>query len=287
MIKNIVFGIILFSSTQLYTMELSCLIEPALICQRTSPYVNAAIHTGTSINVGESLTVGVIMGSLTLGGIALGVMASGRQRFFINCTQSNRPTLVRFLLKHGADPYCPVFDEDGISTTAMHEAVKNHALELLTLFLSKNGDIDKQDSEGNTSLHIAALSNDEKASANIRLLVDHGACLQATDTLGNSPLHLAVQHHAHSSTEELLKLQAEVNAQDFLGHTPLHDAASSGNLYGITLLLQRGARSDILTDSNLLAYDLAIQNGHADAAKILVNEQTQRHRGGDWRWWPG
>ncbi len=257
-------------------MELCRLINPAVACHRTLPYVDTFIPAQTQATIGQSLAISAMVGAIAVSSIGIGYLLQGRQKLLVDVTKYNKHFLVKSLLKFELDPYCVISNKDGSSTTAIHEAVKNHALELLTLFLSKNGDIDKQDSEGSTPLHIAAMSDDEQAAADVQFLIEHGACIQATDIVGNSPLHVAVQSHAHSSTEALLKLQADVNAQDFLGNTPLHDAALAGNLYGITLLLQHGARPDILSDSHLSAYDIAIQNGHNDAAGILVNEQTQR-----------
>ncbi len=223
-----------------------------------------------------ALTAGVAASGVLVGVITDFALRQDRQLTLHDYVIENKYWGVRLTLLLGADPYHKTFLQDGLATTAIHEAVKHHAAEILTLFLARTGDVDVQDSAIQTALHVAAKSKDTQARTVIQMLVARGACLQATDKNGNSPLHLAVQNQSASSAEELLKLNADINAQNFAGYTPLHKAASHGSLAQITFLLEHGARTDILTKYRCSASEIARRNRHRDAADILQNAEEQR-----------
>lgn len=74
-------------------------------------------------------------------------------------------------------------------------------------------------------------------------LLDARACSNATDYLGQTPLHIAASLDLGKHTAQLLiDNKAEVNALDFLSRTPLAMALASGNQKVEAILANNGAK---------------------------------------------
>jgi ankyrin repeat protein len=74
-----------------------------------------------------------------------------------------------------------------------------------------------------------------------RLLLEHKAAVNATDSEGNTPLHSAAFKCHADVVRLLLEHKADVKAADSDGDTPLHLAASCGRLDVVRLLLEHKA----------------------------------------------
>jgi ankyrin repeat protein len=85
--------------------------------------------------------------------------------------------------------------------------------------------VDNQDSQGETALHVAAAA---KLLAPIKLLLAHGAQVNAKNAYWQTPLHLVLNgakagdSRAIDVTKYLLDQGANVNAVDLNDNTPLH-----------------------------------------------------------------
>jgi ankyrin repeat protein len=80
-----------------------------------------------------------------------------------------------------------------------------------------------------------------------RLLLDHGANVNAEDNLLKTPLHHvagsqhAVEEDAIRVSRLLIERGADLNAQDIRCETPLHSASSSGRIGLVVVLLAHAA----------------------------------------------
>ena len=104
---------------------------------------------------------------------------------------------------------------------------------VMDTLVNKCQDVNAQDKDGQTPLHIAirwsvfyaVLSSTEESL--IKDLLDHGADLNIRDNLGYTPLHCA----AFSGTPEIILMLvnrgASLIAKDYAGRVPLHCAASA------------------------------------------------------------
>ncbi|MEM7403611.1 MAG: ankyrin repeat domain-containing protein, partial [Myxococcota bacterium] len=69
---------------------------------------------------------------------------------------------------------------------------------------------------------------------------------------------------------------ANVNAQDNNGNTPLHDAAASGMIWSSQILLQHNALAYLQNNDQKTPMQLAAENGHEKLANMLQNAQKRQ-----------
>ncbi len=93
------------------------------------------------------------------------------------------------------------------------------------------------------------------------------------DYYGKTMLHHACGSLNHLQlAKALIFHDADVNVQSFIhGETPLHEAAFTGNLDIVELLLQHGADLTAKTYVDATALDMAEIQGHEDIATLIRN----------------
>jgi ankyrin repeat protein len=67
----------------------------------------------------------------------------------------------------------------------------------------------------------------------------------------------------------LIRYDGDVNAADFNGTTPLHEAAQRGFVEVCELLIRNHAFVNVKDNQNKLPLHLAIENGHRECAELL------------------
>lgn len=77
---------------------------------------------------------------------------------------------------------------------------------------------------------------------------------------------------------ELLKQGASPNVQDASGTSPVHDAARTGFLDTLKVLVEHGADVNALDGTGSLPIHLAIREGHASVVSFLAPESDLHHR---------
>ncbi|EFA10350.1 putative ankyrin repeat protein RF_0381 [Tribolium castaneum] len=164
---------------------------------------------------------------------------------------------------------------DEIETFSIFEVAKKECYSLLDMILDNlpiyNFDIDSQDENGDTLLHIICAKSEQaiaqrlinlgcnvNISNNIcesplyiacskgnlslaKLLVKNNADLQITDTNSRSLLHLAAEKNSLELCKFLIDSGADLNAPDSSGATPLHYAVELNFPKIILLLVHKGA----------------------------------------------
>lgn len=131
--------------------------------------------------------------------------------------------------------------------------------------------IHERTADGWMPLHLAAFFGRAKVA---KVLIDAGASpgedAVSGNEMANFPLHAAIAGAQDAETiGTLLDAGADVNATAALGITPLHLAASRGNLQLIGTLLARGGNSALEMDSGQTPADMARERGHPEAANRL------------------
>lgn len=83
-----------------------------------------------------------------------------------------------------------------------------------------------------------------------------GLDIDAVDSNGDTPLHLAVQFKQASSLRFLLSMNAELNITNKQGRTPLHIAVVHANIDAAKELLMKGANRNTRDEENHRPLDL-------------------------------
>ena len=109
---------------------------------------------------------------------------------------------------------------------------------VVELLLDKGLDAESKNHEGQTALHVAAGSGDERLTKTLLLA---RARIDARETNGATPLHLAVNWGHVRVVGLLLDSGADVEARDWQSNTPLMRVAGVGHLDVAKRLLAAGA----------------------------------------------
>ncbi len=110
----------------------------------------------------------------------------------------------------------------------------------------------------------------------LKVLLEAGADPnhQAKNPMQVCPIHSALafpdESVALAMSESLLAAGADANVRQQSGWTALHSAAARGSIELIKLLIRHNADRDAKNDDGKTPYDLAIEKGHAEAAKLLL-----------------
>ena len=75
----------------------------------------------------------------------------------------------------------------------------------------------------------------------MRVLLDHGADVNARKNDGTAPFHEAAQYGRVEAMRVLIDHGADVNARKNDGTTPLHEAAQYGKVEAMRVLIDHGA----------------------------------------------
>lgn len=122
--------------------------------------------------------------------------------------------------------------------------------------------------DGWSPLHLAAFFG---RAALARRLLDHGAdpLARSRNAMANTPLHAAIAGRRDPATIEALLARGYTDARAAGGYTPLHIAASRGDLPLVELLVIHGADPAAATDDGQTAAQVAAGRGFPDVARRL------------------
>ena len=128
---------------------------------------------------------------------------------------------------------------------SIYEAAGFGNIEAIKQHLAADADLNAKDTIGRTPLHIAAYTGHKEI---VELLIANGADLNGKDGHGSTPLHNAAVNGHKEIAELLITKGADVNAKKDVndpekddGGTPLHGAADMGRFEVVELLIAKGA----------------------------------------------
>lgn len=111
----------------------------------------------------------------------------------------------------------------------------------------------------------------------VRLLLDSGALLNSRQRNGITPLMIACREGSAKIVEELIKRNADINAQDVMGWTPLiwgvHHS-KQGEMEVISLLISAGADITIKCGRGLTAHGHALNLGYNHIAVQIPSSDS-------------
>lgn len=137
----------------------------------------------------------------------------------------------------------------------------------IEFFISKGANLNLQNAQGETPLHLIADDDDIKWNYG-ELLLNNGADLHITDLKGKTPLHVYLERcdpDADGGAQKFIKEEgADVNIPDNDGNTPLKIATERGMNENVEILLQEGADPLIPNCEGKLPID------YADAQEVQI-----------------
>ena len=143
---------------------------------------------------------------------------------------------------------------------------------LIRFLVQHNADVNIQNIDGYTLLHLLVFKNDENRC---RWLLEHNADAYIQDNNGYTPLHRAVMNGAVNLIELLLEHKADVNIQHKYGFTPLHLSARFSHKdcnKVIDLLLQCTVQNiDTRDAEGRTPLEMAVKCANVQAVKKLVD----------------
>ncbi|MEN8166479.1 MAG: ankyrin repeat domain-containing protein [Pseudomonadota bacterium] len=150
---------------------------------------------------------------------------------------------------------------DGL--TALHVAAKKGDLVVVKMLLKHGADIDASDRDGYSPLQTALLARNSLVAG---YLVKQNARLDA-----NAILREAVRlgQADRDVIDFLAKQGAELDSPDEQGNTPLHIAILNGHRVNAKYLVEKGADIDLADRSGRTPLELAIERGEADIERML------------------
>jgi len=127
-------------------------------------------------------------------------------------------------------------------------------------------------------LHIVAAQRPSPTLAQVKELIKLGASINATDYRGWTPLHQAVNVSNYSMIAMLIKCKANLNATADENETPLHIAARKPNSRAGAILLQAKADPNIRHTLNSTALVIAASRFDARLVSLLIEARANVSR---------
>ncbi|TAE46929.1 MAG: hypothetical protein EAZ89_19060 [Bacteroidetes bacterium] len=156
-------------------------------------------------------------------------------------------------------------DADG--NYPLHVAVLSGDAEALADLLNQEANPDSKNREGDTALHLAArLGNRQLAE----LLIVGEADVNARNYIYAAPLHVAAEQDNADMVSLLAENGAEVEARNNRGQTPLHKAASVGSVAAAEALLDQYADILACMEKDMQPLHLAAWYGQGEMAQMLI-----------------
>ena len=154
----------------------------------------------------------------------------------------------------------------------LDNAVLEGQSEIARLLIEHGADVNAPGKSGSTPLGDAALKGRLELA---RLLLSRGARVDAVNRFGSMPLHDAALSGNSAVVELLLAAGAPINAQDReSGATPLYNAASMGHPEVVSLLLARGADPELSTKAGSTPLHAALANNFPETAALLRSQRS-------------
>ncbi len=153
----------------------------------------------------------------------------------------------------------------------LHYPLSNGNSDIVRLLLEHGASIDAKDSNGNTVLHDAAYNGNVQI---LNLLLEKNVEVNRQNNSGLTALHFVVQGGCLDAVKLLLSHNASISLQDNDGDTVLHYAAIDGNSEMLSLLLNNKAKIDDLNNKKMTPLHCTVSNKHLAAVKLLLSHNA-------------
>ncbi|MGJ8591669.1 MAG: ankyrin repeat domain-containing protein [Aquaticitalea sp.] len=180
---------------------------------------------------------------------------------FLNAASRNNLEVVTLLFKNVKD----INQTNKKGESALALAVANNSADVVAFLLENKANVNTVDSEGNDLtaylMHSFSFKKEDVFKQKLDLLKNAGFEFGKPQANGNTLYHLALDKNDLNSLKFIQQFNADVNAKNKEGITPLHKAAMKANDAEILkYLMSIGAKKEAVTDFDETAFDLASEN---------------------------
>ena len=180
----------------------------------------------------------------------------------------NAPNLVRLLIRSGAN----LNVKNDVGDTPLHIAVRSRAGKIVQSLLDGGANTGIRDRDGNTAVHIALLGHQDERM--LSYLIPANADIEARDYLGRTPLCHAIASSSPSIVRYLIQCEADVNAScdvsNSLG-TLLFETVRQRKTWATEILLGGGADWQARDSTGRRAIYYAVRGGQESMVKMLLD----------------
>jgi ankyrin repeat protein len=163
--------------------------------------------------------------------------------------------------------------------TPLHIAAQVSSAACVSVLLAAGADAQAQSLTGDTPLHAAARFASSCVSELIRTLVSHRCNVEATNCLGQTPLHVATIHDNRSCVMALLDANAQVNATSNAGDTAMHYCAQYNHHHLMRTLSQYNGLPSAPNETCDTPLHIAAKYGSMEACDTLLRLGAKSMRG--------
>ena len=202
-------------------------------------------------------------------GCPIDVLSSRGESVLHFAAQGGHVELVYWLVECGLD----VNREDANGNTSLHSAACNDKLEAVQELLRLGGRASMTKVAGTygTPLHQAAFGGHKKVMS---VLLDEGCPIDVLSSIGKSVLRATAEGGHVELVGWLVKCGVDVNRGDADGYTPIHSAARNGKLEAVHELLRLGGKASMTKVAGTYGTPLhqAALGGHKKVMSVLLDE---------------
>lgn len=186
---------------------------------------------------------------------------------------SSRDALFEEIVNSGANP--DLINEEGKTALSLLSEVQEREVQAAHDKKMKAIRPRQLQGFGETPVHKASrLGSTRKLEA---LLEENPSMVNEVGSLGRAPLHVAVKNRRNDVFELLVAKEANLNAQDADGNTPLHQAlkmSKKGNAHAMEGLIRSGADINLKNNEGKSPLHLAVIQQNTNAISQLLNQST-------------
>lgn len=135
--------------------------------------------------------------------------------------------------------------------------------------------VNARDDQERTPVMLAAAAG---LKSMVNTLISRGATVDDVDKSGATALHHAVQGGNPEIARELIRTKADVGATDKWGCAPLHYAATAGDAETVQVLIDAGAKADPKDKTRTTPLWNACKAGNVAVVKILLDKGAKAER---------
>ncbi|KAI8148845.1 ankyrin repeat-containing domain protein [Fennellomyces sp. T-0311] len=177
------------------------------------------------------------------------------------------------LIEHDSD----INARDALGHTPLVNSLFSQSLGCLQLLLKAGAQLDIQDPQGNSLLHVAAINN---FADGIDALLEHGLQVDHVNHRQLSPLAVAIGMGHTQVMKRLIKGKADVNSKTRFG-TVLHHAVTWNRIEAVHMLVTQGCDVNVLNTMDETPLLIAVQQRKIDMVRYLMQHGADPCQGDD------